>query len=49
MKRIEDFMDTSNVYSYGIDLSNIKLDFSKTQNKHKSPAKRYVCIQRKCR
>ncbi len=44
MKRIEDFMDTSNVYSYGIDLSNIKLDFSKTQNKHKSPAKRYVCI-----
>ena len=43
MKR-DDVMDTSNVYSYGIDLSKIKLDFPKAQKKHKVPAKRYVCI-----
>ena len=44
MKRFDDVMDTSNVYSYGIDLSKIKLDFSKSPKKHKAPAKRYVCI-----
>lgn len=44
MKRFEYVMDTSNVYSYGIDLSKIKLDFSKSPKKHKSSAKRYVCI-----
>ncbi len=43
MKR-EDVMDTSNVYSYGIDLSNIKLDLPRTPKKHKAPAKRYICI-----
>ena len=44
MKRMDDVMDTSNVYSYGIDLSKIKLDFSNEPKKHKAPAKRYVCI-----
>ena len=44
MKRIDDVMDTSNVYSYGIDLSKIKLDFSNSPKKHKAPAKRYICI-----
>ena len=44
MKRFDDVMDTSNVYSYGIDLSKIKLDFSKSPKKHKAPVKRYVCI-----
>lgn len=37
-------MDTSNVYSYGIDLSKFKLDLPKEQKKHKAPAKRYICI-----
>lgn len=40
----DDVMDTSNVYSYGIDLSKFKLDLPKSQNKPKHPAKRYVCI-----
>ena len=44
MKRTDDVMDTSNVYSYGLDLSKIKLDFSNAPRKHKAPAKRYVCI-----
>ncbi|MCR4733986.1 MAG: hypothetical protein K5829_03140, partial [Treponema sp.] len=44
MKRMDDVMDTSNVYSYGIDLSKLKLDLPKSQKKHKAPAKRYVCI-----
>ena len=30
MKRIDDVMDTSNVYSYGIDLSKFKLDLPKS-------------------
>ena len=37
-------MDTSNVYSYGIDLSKFKLDLPKEPKKHKAPAKRYICI-----
>ena len=44
MKRTDDVMDTSNVYSYGIDLSKFKLDLAKEPKKHKAPAKRYVCI-----
>lgn len=44
MKRMDDVMDTSNVYSYGIDLSKFKLDLPKGQKKHKAPVKRYVCI-----
>ena len=40
----DDVMDTSNVYSYGIDLCKLKLDLPKSQNKAKHPAKRYVCI-----
>ena len=44
MKRMDDVMDTSNVYSYGIDLSKLKLDLPKSQKKHKAPAKHYVCI-----
>ena len=44
MKRTDDVMDTSNVYSYGLDLSKLKLDFSNAPRKHKAPAKRYVCI-----
>lgn len=39
-----DVMDTANVYSYGIDLSKFKLDLPKEQKKHKTPAKRYICI-----
>ena len=39
-----DVMDTSNVYSYGIDLSKFKLDLPKESKKHKAPAKRYICI-----
>ena len=39
-----DVMDTSNVYSYGIDLSKFKLDLPKEPKKHKAPAKRYICI-----
>ena len=41
---MNDVMDTSNVYSYGIDWSKLKLDLPKSQKKHKAPAKRYVCI-----
>ncbi len=44
MKRTDDVMDTSNAYSYNLDLSKIKLDFSNAPRKHKVPAKRYVCI-----
>jgi len=44
MKRMDDVMDTSNVYSYGIDLSKFKLELPKGPKKHKSPVKRYVCI-----
>lgn len=43
MKR-NDVMDTSNAYSYGLDLSKIKLDLPKSPKKHKAPAKRYICI-----
>ncbi len=43
MKR-NDFMDTSDAYSYGLDLSKIKLDLPKSPKKHKAPAKRYICI-----
>ena len=42
MKRFDDVMDTSNVYSYGIDLSKLKLDFSKSPKQHKDTVKRYV-------
>ena len=42
MKRTDDVMDTSNVYTYGLDLSKIKLNLPK--KKHKAAAKRYVCI-----
>ncbi|MCR5188954.1 MAG: exonuclease domain-containing protein [Treponema sp.] len=41
---MNDVMDTSNVYSYGIDLSKFKLDLPKEPKKHKAPAKRYICI-----
>lgn len=44
MKRTDDVMDTSKVYSYGIDLSKFKLDLPKESKKHKASAKRYVCI-----
>ena len=39
-----DVMDTSDSYTYGLDLSKIKLDSSQTTNKSKAPRKRYVCI-----
>lgn len=39
-----DVMDTSNVYSYGIDLSKFKLDLPKESKKHKTPTKHYICI-----
>lgn len=42
--RKDDVMDISNVYSYGIDLNKIKLDFSNEPKKRKAPAKRFVCI-----
>lgn len=41
---MNDVMDISNVYSYGIDLSKFKLDLAKKPKKHKAPAKRYICI-----
>ena len=44
MKRTDDVMDISNVYSYGIDLSKFKFDLTKKPKKHKALAKRYVCI-----
>ncbi|MCR5400834.1 MAG: exonuclease domain-containing protein [Treponema sp.] len=39
-----DVMDTSNVYSYEIDLSKFKLDLPKEPKKQKVAAKRYICI-----
>lgn len=43
MKR-NDYMDTSDSYSYGLDLSKVKLDVSKNTKKSKAPSKRYICI-----
>ena len=43
MKR-NDYLDTTDSYSYGLDFSKIKLDLPKTPKKTKSPRKRYVCI-----
>ncbi len=43
MKR-NDYLDTSDSYSYSLDLSKFKLDLPKTSKKNKSPLKRYVCI-----
>ena len=40
----DDVLNVSNAYSYQLDLSKIKLDFSKSPKKYKVPAKRYVCI-----
>ena len=44
MKNFDYFTDTSKVYSWGIDLSNVKVDYSKFEKNHKAVAKRYVCI-----
>jgi inhibitor of KinA sporulation pathway (predicted exonuclease) len=44
MKNFDYFTDTSKVYSWGIDLSNVKVDYSKFEKKHKNVARRYVCI-----
>lgn len=43
MKR-NDYLDTTDSYSYGLDFSKIKLDLPKAPKKNKSPRKRYVCI-----
>lgn len=43
MKR-NDYLDTSDSYSYGLDLSKLKLDLSKDSKKSKVHVKRYVCI-----
>lgn len=43
MKR-NDYLDTSDSYNYGLDLSNVKFDLSESPKKNKSPRKRYVCI-----
>lgn len=43
MKR-NDYLDTSNSYSYGLDLSKIKHDLPKSSKKPKAAVKRYVCI-----
>ncbi len=40
----DDFMDTSDAYSYGLDLRKIKLDLLNSPKNQKSPAKRYICI-----
>ncbi len=42
--RVNDVMDTSNVYSYGIDLSKIKVDFAKSDKKKAGGKKRYICV-----
>ena len=39
-----DYFDTSDSYTYGLDLSGLKLDFSKSPKKTKNLQKRYVCI-----
>ena len=39
-----DPMDTSDSYTYGLDLSGVKIDLPKTSNKSKSARKRYICI-----
>lgn len=39
-----DVMDTSGSYTYGLDLSKIKLDMLKSSAKQGSALKRYVCI-----
>lgn len=43
MKR-NDYLDTSDSYSYGLDLSKFKIDLPKSPKKSTTPRKRYVCI-----
>jgi len=39
-----DVMDTSNAYTYGLDLSKIKFDLPKSSKKCRTAVKRYICI-----